>query len=289
MKKKLIRVEKHPRCPGLYNNKVDTMLSIATLSTVQKTDKKGFDIRQRATDFSTCREVVSNSIRAMINSSDTSMASSVANQDIVDFDCEKLRLIFAIKLYKAEDLAIYKKRLFAGKRALNLLETYAGWIPQSIISTVISTENTDTSIHHWILTGPKEWLLAPQLLSLGILILRMCMFCGEFENIDEVNTESVESMLKHLHELSVNVNGKTVTNLRSSRFINDTKHFIEIRNYILPILKNYSKLFYKDLKDNWPSNDRGFGGYGGINSYVKCGTGDDTMTSKFKKLVLNTK
>ena len=289
MAKKLIRVEKHPDCPGVYGNNIDSSFCMSILSNAQKTDDKGFDIRQRATCFSSCREILTSSIRAMVDPTNTSLESSSSNQNLKEFDFEKLRLFIGTKIGSDADLATYKKRLFAGKRALNLLEAYAGWTPQSVISTVVSTESKDKAERYWMVTGPKEWMSAPQLLSLGVLILRMCMFCGEFEHVEEVNTESVEAMLAHLKQLADNTVGRSSSTTRASRFFTDAKYFVEVYDHILPILKNHKKLFYKDLKDNWPPNNRGFGGYGGITSYSKCNTGDSTMTSKLKSLVLNAK
>jgi len=155
MAKKLIRIEKHPDC-SKYDSNIDAGLHMAVLSNIQKTDDKGFDIRQRATGFSACREVLNLSIRAVVDPIDKKLAISTINQDIKDFDFEKLRLLLATVIVNDTDFDTYKKRLFAGKRALNLLEEHAGWTPKSIISTVICTDDCNKTHRYWLITGPKE-------------------------------------------------------------------------------------------------------------------------------------
>lgn len=287
-KKKLIRIEKHPKCPGTYSCNIDSGFSMAVLGNTQKTNEEGLEIRQRVVQFSTCREILTTSVRAMADRNNKSLAYSSANQEITEFDFDKLRLLIATNISDNKNMETYRHRLFAGKRALNLLEDYAGWEPKSVISTVMPIEVGNKSEHYWMVTGPKEWITTPQMLSLCTLVLRMAMFCGDRSGVAELNTDSVESMLEHLESLSKDMLESSYTGTRQSRFRTDSEHFQTIKNYILPILKNHKKLFFPDVKDNYPINTH-FCGYGGITSYVKCATNHSELTSRFKSVVLKKK
>jgi hypothetical protein len=284
-KKKLIRIEKHPDCPGsVYESSMDGNLYMAILANNQKKDSKGFEIRQRATQFTTCRELLCCAMRAMAHPGKPGTASSCANSEIKDFDFEKLRLLLATNVQDDKNVNTFKRRLFAGKRALNLLEEYAGW-EKSVITTVVNKDTSDKRGCYWMLTGPGEWAKVPQLLSLATLILRMAIFSGSY-NDEDLDTESLESMLGYLKNFTETGTTKSPHTTRESRLYYDLGHLKEVQPHILAILKNHKKLFFWDIKKDYPENGSEWNGYGGINSYVKCSTGSKTLTSKFKKIVL---
>lgn len=284
-KKKLIRIEKHPECPGnLYESSMDGNLYMAILANTQKNDAKGFEIRQRATQFTTCRELLCCAMRAMANPGVSGTSSSCANANLKDFDFEKLRLLLATHVQDSKNVDTFKRHLFAGKRALNLLEEYAGW-EKSVITTVVNKDTSDKKGCYWMLTGPGEWAKVPQLLSLAVLILRMSIFSVSYNN-EVLNTESLEDMLANIKNLIEEFTKKSPHTTRESRLYYDSNHLKEVHQHILPILKNHKKLFFWDTTKDYPAASSEWNGYGGINSYVKCSTGSKTLTSKFKSIVL---
>jgi hypothetical protein len=287
-KKKLIRIAKHPLCPGVYSNGMSADLAMALMSTKQ--DKiNGKEVRYRASVFTTCRELLCSSLRALSDRKNPDIASSNASQKLEDFDFTHMRVILGTKVDNDKVATNYKRRLFAGKRALNLLENYAGWSPRTVISSVISEEDTSKSSRYWMLTGPAEWITTPQMLSLAMLILRLAMFSNEMKcGVDEINTESVEEMLDGLYEITKPGADAMYVSTRDSRFRTDSVYFNEVRNLILPILENHGKLFHKDLTKAWPL-EKGWSGYGGITTYIKSGNGDKDQFGKLKTLVLNKK
>ena len=74
-------------------------------------------------------------------------------------------------------------------------------------------------------------------------------------------------------------NGKTIFELTSEQ----TEHFLRNAAYYKVKAK---KLFFDDVKDNYPASDK-FNGYGGITSFVKCATNYKPLTDKFKAIVLD--
>lgn len=68
-----------------------------------------------------------------------------------------------------------KSKLFSAKAKLNLLEELAGW-EKSKISTVKHPLYNAV----WLVTGPKEWMSTPQLVSLATFVLRFCTQHGPF-------------------------------------------------------------------------------------------------------------
>lgn len=285
-KKELIRVEKHPKVPGsVYADNISDGFGMAILGNKTRTNEKGHRIRERVSMYSTCRESATLVLRALADRKNSELSYQLTNQGIEDFDFERLRLIVTTNISKKAELEAYRRRLFAGKRALNLLEDYAGLEPKSVITTVVPGNTTDNMGNYWMLTGPKEWVTAPQLFSLYTLILRMTMFCNEFGTLDEINTDNVENMLKSLLALSEAVKDRSASSTRAVRLKTDAGHFVHIHRHILPILKNHKKLFFDDVKDNYPASDK-FNGYGGITSFVKCATNYKPLTDKFKAIVL---
>ncbi|RLI63219.1 MAG: hypothetical protein DRO67_06045, partial [Candidatus Asgardarchaeum californiense] len=62
------------------------------------------------------------------------------------------------------------------------------------------------------------------------------------------------------------------------------------RKHIINLMKNIEKVFYEDKEVYYPAiNDKGWNGYGGVDTLIKSGTGIDTLTESFKKHVLEIK
>ena len=140
--------------------------------------------RRRASAFTTCREYVNKIVWTSINNSQSGHHTS--NTD-VSVDMEKLRLL----IYSNPQNPVgYKEKLFHAKAVLNVLEDFAGF-ERSKITTV----KHEGCKHVWLVTGPKEWMEYPQLLSLATLILRAVTRSG---GVKSDSFDSVEDGLKAL-------------------------------------------------------------------------------------------
>ena len=289
-KKELIYIEKHPKAPGsIYDGDTSTNFHMALLGNSCGKNKNGLKVYQRVSRYFTCRDILTAILCALANRENKSLGNAGTNQIIEDFDFERLRLLIStsiLKVSKKENIDIYRSRLFAGKSAINLLEDYAGWAPKSVITAVTTDKPTNKLSGYWMITGPKEWVTAPQMFSLCILILRMSMFCGQFYGLGEIDTSNVENMLQSLLNISKAALKHEADSGGQAWLKNDAKHFKIIHKYILPILKNHKKLFFEDIKDNYPGPPN-FGGYGGITSFVECKTNYQQLTDKFKAIILN--
>jgi hypothetical protein len=86
-------------------------------------------------------------------------------------DVEKTRLLITASPSASSSQAkTHKNRLFKGKATVNLCERIAGW-EESKISSV--EWGPDSAPRAWLLTGPKDWMRHPCLLSTLTLVLRL--------------------------------------------------------------------------------------------------------------------
>lgn len=212
--------------------------------------------RYQASGHLTCREYLNWAAWASFNK--VSKLYFDPSKDVfVDFDC--LRILF---VYSPSDVAAFKKRLFNGKAALNLMEDVAGW-KQSRITTVVHANYKNA----WLLTGPGEWMSQPQLVSLMSWIMRL----SSFESLDVKNYDALEYCLKRLHENSGGQDAHTY----NKKFWN--------RMYI--ILKFHKEIFDGiTLERAWPSNANDyFGQKSGLLSFVNDGANYSNEIKEAKK------
>ncbi len=241
--------------------------------------------------FRECREEMADIINDLVNGCDASS------------ELTRTRLLLAVGEKKAfgEDSGLskeqIKKLVFTGKRVINLMENYAKMSRRSVIVTVKGDrlEINDSAVLCMI-TGPKEWVRIPQLLSLFLLILRMSIIGCYIRNVDGVDISSLDGALSHLDDIykytseELRNRGELKLPLSSItyRFDKDRTYYKEIRRFIKPILRNYKKLFNMPIKELYPADDKdGFLGHGGISTLVKCATGNKNLNAKFKSLILD--
>jgi hypothetical protein len=145
----------------------------------------------------------------------------------------------------------FKRKLFNGKAALNLLEGLAGWKK----STITTVKHSNYS-HAWLLTGPEEWLSQPQLLSLATWVLRLAGFSGP------LNVESYDHLEKSFFDLLQD----------DHRGNSDTKTYCnEFWNKAFVLVKYHKEIFDGiSMKDAWPKDgDSGFGAYSGLLTFCR--------------------
>ena len=171
-------------------------------------------------------------------------------------DFERLRLLI-VKTVKA-DFADFRDKLFSGKALLNRYEEKAGWIPSKI-----TTVNHSQYKNAWLLTGPKEWMSQPQLLSIATLFIRLMSIHGPL-NMDDF--QQAEDSLKVLYNNYMNDKKDADTNLHFN-YSNDIEHYLKYVDDIKLLITHTKEVFGKiNLDEAWDYSEDNvdFGVYSGI-------------------------
>lgn len=220
--KKLLRVM--DREMDSYGNYGSTSLCFSFVSSPENG-------RKQASSLVACREYVNRIVFAAAKKINDSVHRYGKDAPI---DFERLRLLITYE--PNVSVKEFKEKLFNGKACLNVLENLAGWKP-SIITTVVHPRYKNA----WMLTGPKEWMSQPQLLSLATWVIRLSSNFGPFE------TESFDAFESNM-----------------KRLLNTTKEESQdIKRYLhhfwdkLYILMKFHKTIWEDadLDKAWPNID----------------------------------
>lgn len=233
-KKKLISVE------GLINSYSTKFTSGLAFALVSPPDQG----RKQTTHWATCREGLYNAVKTFLH--EESGSAYVSGNGGIDIN--KLRLLLHRDCGTEQAAADFKGKLFSGKKILNIYEKVAGWVPSKI-----TTVNHNDKNHVWLLTGPKEWMSSPHLLSMLCLIMRITTEYGPFDvkNINEVQ-KLWQKLIKNGGNSDIN------TYLAASH------------NYFPVIVKHYKTLFTDIIKRAYSDPESvGFRKGGGIHSLCK--------------------
>lgn len=226
------------------------------------------DGRRQISEMQGCRESVNYIVLGAVSENGNSLYGS--DSPPIDFD--KMRLLIAHD--PKGDLKDFKEKLFNGKAALNLLESINGW-KHSVITTV----NHEVYKNAWVLTGPKEWMSQPQLLSLLTWVLRLAAFSGPL-NVD--NFDAFEESLRTIRD----------TNHSPNRSSDNTTYVNEFWDKMFILLKYYDKIFdhLKDMEDAWHEEgeyDYGFGSNSGFLTFVRGAATYNSGVVKAQEKFLN--
>ena len=265
VKKQLIKIE----CPHEFStNYRHTSLNYAFVSSPENG-------RKQCSRLITCRESVNN--RACINSSSD-------NAENMDF--EKLRLLLVQDAEDGKD-ADLKQRLFSGKALLNRYEEKAGWPSTSKITTV----NHKYHKSAWLLTGPKEWMSQPQLLSIATIFMRIMSVHGPIEvdtfqqaedGLRKLYTDYMKAKNKYLS--SNNGNGNVFS------YYPDIENYLQYIDDFKTILTNVDEIFGKvSLKEAWSKSaaDKQFCIQSGILSFLGSAKLDYNKSVSDSRLTLH--
>jgi hypothetical protein len=174
-------------------------------------------VRTQVSMYTNCREILCDRF-----------GNSFRMEDEIRVDTEKMRLLVIETPPQYVKLEDYKKRLFSGKAALNLLEGINKW-PESKIATV----NHEVYKDAWLITGPKEWISCPQMLSMATWVLRLCANFGPAE------TESLESFKEWLDALAEqqpkDVYGYTCADISTD--------LLTVKDKLFTLIENYDEVF----------------------------------------------
>ena len=221
------------------------------------------DGRRQATSTMTCREYVNRAAWAAANKE--FVGQHTPGEDApIDFD--RLRLLV---VHDPSGVDAFKNKLFNGKAALNLLEKFNNWKPSTI-----TTVNHAHYKNAWLLTGPKEWMAHPQMLSLATWVLRLSASAGPLD------VKSFGSYENNLQKLSTKRDTIADISTYCNRFWN--------KLYVL--MKYYTEIFGKmDHKDAWVKvRSPSFGVYSGLLNFVEGNAhysdAIESAYSRYKKL-----
>ena len=211
--------------------------------------------RTQCTGLATCRETVNSTI--LCAKTGHSLALHNPDQDApVDF--EKLRLLIVIDVNK--DLNDFKTRLFSGKALLNRYEEKAGWIPSKI--TTVKHPNCKNA---WLLTGPKEWMSHPQLLSIATFIMRLASVHGPF---DTDSFKQAENSLRTLYSV-YKKKEKSAKNFTHFPDINYLKYIDDIKLLITNIEKVFDGITLDKAWLDIDGSNSNFGVYSGMLTFFE--------------------
>ena len=257
-KRKLIRLEQSENLKGVY----ETPPHGFAFAFVGKKERKEGELRIKPVNspFVNCRNNFCNMPIVEVNKDPGSVGWKY-DPEVNGIDMSKLRVVFSIS---TKSFKTTKKKVFSGKRVLNLLEEEAGW-QKSIISSVIHTEYKDTKMY--LLTGPEQWMRSSSMLSLVVLIMRIASLTGgPFES----NT---------LKELEKEFNVMTREQING-----DLSYLKNIKDYIIPIVRNFDRIFTKGPEAYYAKPGQPNPGSGGINAFVNLQPKNEAVHN-FKKLI----
>lgn len=225
--------------------------------------------RQQATATLRCREFLCACARAQFYENDC--GSSFINNKDAPIDTSRTRLLILNDGVEDLNKQQFKRNLFHGKVLLNVYEKAGDFSSLSKISTI----NHERYGKQWLITGPKEWMKAGQLISAMTFLLRLSTF-GNL--IDTSNLTSVEASFYKI------INNKT----KPIRYIADVDQNLKCfwdKMWIL--IRFQSELFSDDYKENYksPLDNDDFGVMCGIRHLAAGSSGlSGKIDEKFIKL-----
>ena len=158
---------------------------------------------------------------------------------------EKTRRVEELSKFVVESDAWMKR----AKRCLNLFEKRAGWLLTNVKK---ASDDNDISLAHrgtavYIFTASPRWMRSPQLLSLYLLIVRLC----RSEIMQSITSCEDVSKLVNLLEFK-----KVMTEGSRNPLFGDFKHLQDTHKYWATLIDNYKQLFGNaDLRKTFNEND----------------------------------
>jgi hypothetical protein len=250
MTKKLIRLKPASE----YADSAGYNMSFGMAGENTGTIKDSYKYRQLITSLTTCRESLVHSLRNAMLANDESRKPDVNN----------LRLVMA---FSSKDNDHIKEIIFYAKQALNMMETKVGW-ENSVITTAKYIGNDNITC--FLLTGSKNWMAAPQLISMVGLIMRSIYLYIKSEDRGQLEVE-----LNNIEDVRALFNKIAKGDERDAEYIGICrKHFYNI-------MENYNKIFEEGpdffFDINRKDADRKVynynSGYGGIASFCQNSSG----------------
>lgn len=231
--------------------------------------------RRQCTRLLTCRDYQHEAVRAYVHSNNRLSYYHRVGED-APMDMEKLRLLIARDFDTKEDAETFRKNLFGAKRIINFYEEVAGWA-KSKITTVTYPK------YAWLLTGPKEWMSYPNLLSMVTLILRVISNHGPVEFKNNITLEREYKRIITEYDEAEKPRGGYARGQG-----HDLTYLEECHRKFYLIAKHNKELFTLPLKEAYPpegtAEGAAFHRCGGIVQLCKFEAASRELNEKFKEL-----
>lgn len=162
--------------------------------------------RKQCMNFTTCKAFLHDTVRKFLHKGQpgTSSYSGYDYEKDSEIDMNKLRLLFTRCFGGPHDtigIDQFKKNIQSTKRIINFYEETAGWRKSRILKVDHSTHT-----HVWLVTGPEQWMQAPQLISMLSLLIRACTTNGQVtfetnEDLEKIYKKWVIERRKDYYDL----------------------------------------------------------------------------------------
>ena len=221
--------------------------------------------RKQCHSWNVCRDYLHEFVRASLHPGDVSCGQYDPEAD-APIDTERLRIMVA-KGFANDSLDKIKAKLFAGKRILNHYEALAGWSRSKITSINYAFNAKDKGrADAWLVTGPRQWMQSPHLLSMATLILRASLRLD-----DPITFKTADGLAKAWKKLAN-------TNRSDAGYIGDA-------HKLFPLLMKHNKdLFKETMKKAYDPKMSSFHGSGGIVSLCDERSPLATLNKRIKAL-----
>jgi hypothetical protein len=177
------------------------------------------DGRRQVLGFMSCKAFVHDVVTEFIVKGQRSVCGTYRKENNPPVDMNKLRLLVATS---EKDIDVFKKKLFAAKKMLNIFEEAAGWKKSKI--TTVDHETLGEKV--WLITGPKQWMASPHMISFVTLIIRIATRKGP------VKVKTKEDVLNQLKEWA-----------EGSRYSSDVNYVQNCWQKLFPLVENFDEIF----------------------------------------------
>ena len=257
-KKKLIKVEG-------YNTTYAQRPQSISFSLVSKTDKG----RKQALKFLSCRDHLNDALYAKVHNTSSSVYTPGHDPTI---DLDKLRLLIGRYFNRGENREKFVENIFSAKRLLNFYEEVAGWNKSKITTVNHSILKYDA----WLITGPKEWLSYPNLMSIITLTFRIIANHGpiEFSNNRDIEKWFYTLTEKYDEERSTSVVFQYDTDL--------SNYLPKCWDKLYMLMKHHKEIFTQPIEKAY-TRDIHIHAYGGIIQLCKFNTMNKVLDENVRR------
>lgn len=233
--------------------------------------------RHQATAVMNCREYLCACVHAYLRGKNYGGIFSINEDDPIDMD--KTRLLILNDGSDELSKQKFKENLFNGKALLNVYEKVGNFSSLSKISTI----NHEKYGKQWLITGPKEWMKAGQLISAMTFLLRL----STFERL--INTSSLTTVEADFNKIIKDkARNRELGKACSSKYGTDVDLNLKcFWNKMWILVKFQNELFSDEFKENYGgslTNDD-FGAMCGIRNLAAGSSGlPGKIDEKFAEL-----
>lgn len=216
--------------------------------------------RKAISNPTNCRDYLNDAIKCFVTKGGSS-SGHVDGRCLGSFDHEHLRLILFLDTTGADHYKRIAYGLNNGVRLANMYGRVAGWrklrLAKAVMTAPFDEDGKRSNKNCFVLIGPKNWFRAPQILSVLILLLRVCI------------SYRVPKWITDAYALQ----GYWDELLRSRRCPDTAdfrKYLYNCYDYLLTLIAHEQEIFPDEVYESY-KGDTGFHAQSGIYSMIKNG------------------